>query len=159
MDGKVTRAPNTYTYQGMLLTPGDAQDLFTWFQANLSESNPSDLLAHALECSRNQILCFPYRTPQETEVQHFFDAASVHEVFQSACGLNKLSSTQAALCDRLAAHLIRPESFLAVPWYWFHRILPELGSDLGMLYLMCKNCCYVDWAHGKIGIPFGCKVD
>ena len=149
MDGKVTRAPNTYTYQGMLLTPGDAQDLFTWFQANLSESNPSDLLAHALECSRNQILCFPYRTPQETEVQHFFDAASVHEVFQSACGLNKLSSTQAALCDRLAAHLIRPESFLAVPWYWFHRILPELGSDLGMLYLMCKNCCYVDWAHGK----------
>jgi hypothetical protein len=149
IDGKVTRAPNTYTYQGMLLTPGDAQDLFAWFQANMTVFEPSDLLAYALECSRNQILTFPFRTPLESEFLHFTDAISVHEVFQSACGLSKLSSSQAILCDRLASHLIRPESFLAVPWYWFHRVLPELGSDLGMLYLMCRNCCYVDWAHGK----------
>jgi hypothetical protein len=149
VDGKVTRAPNTYTYRGMLLTPGDAQDLFTWFQANLANHEPSELLTFALECSRGQILTFPYRTPDLTEVQRFVVATSVHEVFQAACGLSKISSTQAALCDRLAAHLIRPESFLAVPWYWFHSVLPELGSDLGMLYLMCRNCCYVDWAHGN----------
>jgi len=133
----------------MLLTPGDAQDLFTWFQANLANHEPSELLTFALECSRGQILTFPYRTPDVTEVQRFVVATSVHEVFQAACGLSKISSTQAALCDRLAAHLIRPESFLAVPWYWFHSVLPELGSDLGMLYLMCRNCCYVDWAHGN----------
>ncbi len=149
VDGKVTRAPNTYTYRGMLLTPGDAQDLFTWFQANLANHEPSELLNFALECSRGQILTFPYRTPDVTEVQRFVVATSVHEVFQAACELSKISSTQAALCDRLAAHLIRPESFLAVPWYWFHSVLPELGSDLGMLYLMCRNCCYVDWAHGN----------
>ena len=149
VDGKVTRAPNTYTYRGMLLTPGDAQDLFTWFQANLANHEPSELLTYALECSRSQILTFPYKTPEVTGAQRFVVATSVHEVFQAACELSKISSTQAALCDRLAAHLIRPESFLAVPWYWFHSVLPELGSDLGMLYLMCRNCCYVDWAHGN----------
>jgi len=149
VDGKVTRAPNTYTYRGMLLTPGDAQDLFTWFQANLANHEPSELLTYALECSRSQILTFPYKTPEVTGAQRFVVATSVHEVFQAACELSKISSTQAALCDRLAAHLIRPESFLAVPWYWFHSVLPELGSDLGMLYLMSRNCCYVDWAHGN----------
>ncbi len=149
VDGKVTRAPNTYTYRGMLLTPGDAQDLFTWFQANLANHEPSELLTYALECSRSQILTFPYKTPEVTGAQRFNVATSVHEVFQAACELSKISSTQAALCDRLAAHLIRPESFLAVPWYWFHSVLPELGSDLGMLYLMSRNCCYVDWAHGN----------
>jgi hypothetical protein len=149
VDGKVTRAPNTYTYRGMLLTPGDAQDLFTWFQANLANYEPSELLTYALECSRSQILTFPYKTPEVTGAQRFVVATSVHEVFQAACELSKISSTQAALCDRLAAHLIRPESFLAVPWYWFHSVLPELGSDLGMLYLMSRNCCYVDWAHGN----------
>jgi len=149
VDGKVTRAPNTYTYRGMLLTPGDAHDLFTWFQANLANHEPSELLTYALECSRSQILTFPYKTPEVTGAQRFVVATSVHEVFQAACELSKISSTQAALCDRLAAHLIRPESFLAVPWYWFHSVLPELGSDLGMLYLMSRNCCYVDWAHGN----------
>jgi hypothetical protein len=149
VDGKVTRAPNTYTYRGMLLTPGDAHDLFTWFQANLANHEPSELLTYALECSRSQILTFPYKTPEVTGAQRFNVATSVHEVFQAACELSKISSTQAALCDRLAAHLIRPESFLAVPWYWFHSVLPELGSDLGMLYLMSRNCCYVDWAHGN----------
>ena len=149
VDGKVTRAPNTYTYRGMLLTPGDAQDLFTWFQANLANHEPSELLTYSLECSRSQILTFPYKTPEVTGAQRFVVATSVHEVFQVACELSKISSTQAALCDRLAAHLIRPESFLAVPWYWFHSVLPELGSDLGMLYLMSRNCCYVDWAHGN----------
>jgi len=149
VDGKVTRAPNTYTYRGMLLTPGDAQDLFTWFQANLANHEPSELLTYALECSRSQILTFPYKTPEVTGAQRFVVATSVHEVFQAACELSKISSTQAALCDRLAAHLIRPESFLALPWYWFHSVLPELGSDLGMLYLMSRNCCYVDWAHGN----------
>ena len=149
VDGKVTRAPNTYTYRGMLLTPGDAHDLFTWFQANLANHEPSELLTYALECSRSQILTFPYKTPEVTGAQRFVVATSVHEVFQAACELSKISSTQAALCDRLAAHLIRPESFLALPWYWFHSVLPELGSDLGMLYLMSRNCCYVDWAHGN----------
>jgi hypothetical protein len=115
----------------------------------LANHEPSELLTFALECSRSLILTFPYRTPDVTEDQSFLVATSVHEVFQAACGLSKISSTQAALCDRLAAHLIRPESFLAVPWYWFHSVLPELGSDLGMLYLMCRNCCYVDWAHGN----------
>lgn len=149
IDGKVTRAPNTYTYRGMLLTPGDAQDLYAWFKANQVGLEPSDLLTRALESPRGNILAFPFRTPDDSDIQRFSDAASVHEVFQSACGLDKLSSTQAALCDRLAAHLIHPESFLAVPWYWFRRVLPELGSDLGMLYLMSRNCCYIDWAHGK----------
>jgi hypothetical protein len=107
------------------------------------------LLTYALECSRSQILTFPYKTPEVTGAQRFVVATSVHEVFQAACELSKISSAQAALCDRLAAHLIRPESFLAVPWYWFHSVLPELGSDLGMLYLMSRNCCYVDWAHGN----------
>ena len=79
----------------------------------------------------------------------FQEPASVHEVVTHAIAQSALDPTLAGLCDRLATHLIRPESFLAVPWYWFQRVLPELGDDLGMLYLMCKNCCYVDWARGK----------
>jgi len=70
-------------------------------------------------------------------------------VVSRALAPKSLDPTLAGLCDQLASHLIRPESFLAVPWYWFQRVLPELGDDLGVLYLMCKNCCYVDWARGK----------
>ena len=44
-----------------------------------------------------------------------------------------------------------------MPWYWFQRVLPELGDDLGMLYLMCKNCCYVDWARGRTETPLGSR--
>jgi len=148
-EGKVTRAPNTYTYRGMLLTPGDAQDLFSWFQARSAELGPVELLNQAITTSRDQLLTFPYRIPIAGEELRFPKGASVHSVLQAALSLSKLSPSLAALCDRLAAHLLRPESFLAVPWYWFQRVLPELGADLGMLYLMSRACCYVDWARGK----------
>ncbi len=148
-DGRIARQPNTYTYRGMVLVPGDAQDLYTWFTQHQASSHPTDALSLALKTPRDQILTFPYRTPDPDETQVFDQPASVHEVFQAVLGVEKMTPTQAGLCDQVASHLIRPESFLAVPWYWFQKVLPELGSDLGMLYLMSKNCCYIDWARGK----------
>ena len=149
VNGKIVRQANTYTYRGLLLTPGDAQDLYRWLlEAGLS-ADPAGTLKKALETPRDHMLVFPYRAPDPSKDDIFSTAASVHEVLQAALGDSRLTPALAGLCDRLAAHLIRPESFLAVPWYWFHRVLPDLGADLGMLYLMSKNCCYIDWARGK----------
>ncbi len=148
-DGRIQREPNTYHYRGLVLTPGDAQDLYDWLLAQGLSLDPLGVLSKAITIPRDQILAFPYRLPSENAHPLFSEPASVHQVLSQALSPKALDPTLAGLCDRLASHLIRPESFLAVPWYWFQRVLPELGDDLGMLYLMCKNCCYVDWARGK----------
>lgn len=149
VNGKVIRQANTYTYRGLLLTPGDAQDLFEWLVKSGATEEPAEALKLAIETPRDQILTFPYRVPDPLRDKRFDSAVSVHEVLQSVMGASRLTPALAGLCDRLSVHLIRPESFLAVPWYWFHRVLPDLGADLGVLYLMSKNCCYIDWARGK----------
>ena len=148
-DGRIQREPNTYHYRGLVLTPGDAQDLYAWLLAQGLSLDPLGVLSKAITIPRDQILAFPYRMPTEKAPALFTEPASVHQVVSRALAPKTLDPTLAGLCDRLASHLIRPESFLAVPWYWFQRVLPELGDDLGVLYLMCKNCCYVDWARGK----------
>ena len=148
-EGHIRREPNTYHYRGLVLTPGDAQDLYDWLLAHGLPLDPLAVLAKAITTPRDQILVFPYRLPDEKAVALFTEPASVHQVVTRALAPKSLDPTLAGLCDQLASHLIRPESFLAVPWYWFQRVLPELGDDLGVLYLMCKNCCYVDWARGK----------
>ncbi len=160
-DGRIHRLPNTYQYKGLLLTPGDASDLLAWLQDHGIQDNPVDALTEALRTSRDQILQFPYRTPASAELV-ITHAASVHEVVSIALDGQVLNSVLAGICDSLSSHLIRPESFLAIPWYWFRKVLPELGDDLGALYLMCKNCCYVDWAHGQdrntFWVPGGLKT-
>ena len=148
-EGRIQREPNTYLYRGLVLTPGDAQDLHDWLLSQVLLLDPLGVLSKAIATPRDQILTFPYRLPTEKVSTLFTEPASVHEVVSRALSPKVLDPTLAGLCDRLASHLIRPESFLAVPWYWFQRVLPELGDDLGVLYLMCKNCCYVDWARGK----------
>jgi len=148
-DGRIQREPNTYHYRGLVLTPGDAQDLYDWLLAQGLSLDPLGVLSKSITIPRDQILSFPYRLPGEKETILFTDPASVHQVVSQALPPKAMDHTLAGLCDRLASHLIRPESFLAIPWYWFQRVLPELGDDLGVLYLMCKNCCYVDWARGK----------
>ncbi len=148
-EGRIQREPNTYHYRGLVLTPGDAQDLYDWLLAQGLSLDPLGVLSKAITIPRDQILAFPYRLPGEKAPARFNAPASVHQVVSQALMPKTLDPTLAGLCDRLASHLIRPESFLAVPWYWFQRVLPELGDDLGVLYLMCKNCCYVDWARGK----------
>lgn len=43
-DNKVQRLPTTYQYRGLVLTPGDAQDLFTWFCSNHVWRDPIEIL-------------------------------------------------------------------------------------------------------------------
>ena len=148
-DGRIQREPNTYYYRGLVLTPGDANDLYHWLLAEGIGLDPLAVLSKAISTPRDQILVFPYRLPDEKVPSQFSEPATVHQVVSLAMAPKGLDPTLAGLCDRLASHLIRPESFLAVPWYWFYRVLPELGDDLGVLYLMSKSCCYVDWARGK----------
>ena len=148
-NGQVQRLPTRYHYRGLLLTPGDASDLYTWLLDNQLSRDPIEVLSQVCQTSRDQILSFPFRVPLDSD--YFNEAVSVVQVVQAALqrtGLN-LNPALASLCDNLSAHLIRPESFLAIPHYWFQNVLPELGDDLGMLYLMRKNCCFIDWARGK----------
>lgn len=149
-DNKVQRLPTTYQYRGLVLTPGDAQDLFTWFCSNHVWRDPIEILNRAISLSRDQLFKFPFRLPAVEDTALFRPAASVAEVLQSALESHgvSLNPTLHGLAENLATHLIRPESFLAVPHYWFRKVLPELGDDLGMLWLMSKNCCYIDWARG-----------
>ena len=148
-DGQVQREANTYHYRGILLTPGDACDLYDWLIRNNLSEQPIAVLSRLLDTRRDEILTFPFRVPDAEKDIAFDQPASTHEIIEKALGNQKLDPTLSGLADRVAMHLVRPESFLAVPWYWFHKVLPTLGTDLGVLYLMCKNCCYVDWAHGK----------
>jgi hypothetical protein len=147
--GRVRRLPNTYHYRGQVLTPGDAQDLYSWLLRENLAADPAGVLARAQQTARSQILTFPYRLPREGDLPEFAAAPSVQDVVKTALAAQRLSPQLAAACDKLSAHLIRPESFLAVPWYWFHNVLPALGDDLGMLWLMSKSCCYIDWARGR----------
>lgn len=147
VDGQIRRLPNTYYYQGQVLCPGDAIDLAKWFDENGLKDDPLATLNKALQSSRNQILQFPYRLPNDQGESG--TPLSVRQVVAHKLNLSRLDPTLSGLCDRLSSHLIRPESFLAIPWYWFKHVLPELGDDLGMLYLMAKNCCYIDWARGN----------
>ena len=146
-EGHIQRLPNTYQYQGLLLTPGDACDLLTWLQSHDIQNHPVDTLTLALQTSRDQILQFPYRIPG-SENSVFEQAVNAREVLLKALGTHRLDPVLSSLCDALSMHLIRPESFLTVPWYWFKKVLPELGDDMGVLYLMSKACCYTDWVHG-----------
>lgn len=147
-DGHIQRLPNTYQYRGLLLTPGDACDLLTWLQSHNLQDHPLDTLTIALQTSRDQILQFPYRVPS-SETPAFDQAVSVRDILLHALGTTTLDPVLSSLCDALSMHLIRPESFLTIPWYWFKKVLPELGDDMGALYLMSKACCYVDWVHGQ----------
>lgn len=148
-DGRIQRLPNTYQYRGLLLTPGDASDLYDWLQKHDIRGNPIEVLTEALRTGRDNILQFPYRTPDSANPLFFDQAVSVHHIVTLALESQRLNTILASLCDALTSHLIRPESFLAIPWYWFRKVLPQLGDDLGALYLLSKNCCYIDWAHGQ----------
>ncbi|NLE83609.1 MAG: hypothetical protein GX603_03745 [Chloroflexi bacterium] len=145
-DGQIRRMPNTYHYRGQMLTPGDADDLAAWFGQQDLAQEPAAVLTRALNSPRSQILTFPYRLPGDAT--QLGEARSVHQVVSQLLNSPRLDANLSGLCDQLSSHLIRPESFLALPWYWFTNVLPELGDDLGMLYLMSKNCCYIDWARG-----------
>jgi hypothetical protein len=149
VDGQIRRLPNTYHYRGQLLTPGDAADLSSWLTEQNLVQEPAAVLTCAINSPRSQILAFPYRLPDAAAQGSPVEARSVHQVVSQLLNNTRLDATLSGLCDRLSSHLIRPESFLALPWYWFSNVLPELGDDLGMLYLMSKNCCYIDWARGQ----------
>lgn len=148
LDGRIQRQPNTYRYRGLVLTPGDASDLLTWLENHNIREHPLETITDAMHIGREQILQFPYRT-KGSGPNYFDGATSIHQVVCQALGIIHLDPLLSSLCDSLAMHLIRPESFLAIPWYWFRKVLPELGDDMGALYLMSKLCCYVDWEKGQ----------
>ena len=144
--GQVQRLPNEYQYRGALLTPGDASDLADCLLASGLQENPAKALAAALTTPRNQILKFPYSAPAG---ERFTEALSVPDLLRRLLPTTRLSGELLSLCDAISSALIRPESFLAVPWYWFRKVLPAMGTDLGGLYLMARACGYTDWASGK----------
>ena len=107
-DGRIQREPNTYHYRGLVLTPGDAQDLYDWLLAQGLSLDPLGVLSKAITIPRDQILTFPYRLPSENAHPLFSEPASVHQVVSQALSPKALNPTLAGLCDRLASHLIRP---------------------------------------------------
>lgn len=147
-DDKIQRLPNTYYFNGLLLPPTDAVDLYNWLFSNKAISNPAVALKKALETPRQEIIQFPYPLPKTDPADYSLRSSSVHDVVISLLGRNTLNHEIHELCDKLSFHLLKPESFLTIPWYWFRNVLPVLGDDLGALYLMCKNCCYMDWING-----------
>jgi hypothetical protein len=144
--GQVQRLPNEYQYRGALLTAGDASDLADCLLASGLQENPAKAMAATLAILRNQILKFPYRVPAG---ERFSKALSVTDLLRQLLPNTRLNPELLALCDALSTALIRPDSFLAVPWYWFRKVLPAMGTDLGGLYLMARACGYTDWASGK----------
>ena len=54
------------------------------------------------------------------------------------------------LADRLSDHLLTPNEFILISWYFLRHWLPLLGADAAMLILILRNACYFNEATGEM---------
>ena len=54
------------------------------------------------------------------------------------------------LADRLSDHLLTPNEFILVSWYFLRYWLPLLGADAAMLIFILRNACYFNETTGEM---------
>jgi hypothetical protein len=147
--GRMKKSPNKYTLYGIPITPGDAEDLKQYLIEHGIRENPRVALISALSAQPRDILKYPVRPPAEEENAVIPRKFSVQDVVREAAG-QKLTAELMDLTDRLSDHLLTPNEFILVTWYFLRYWLPLLGADAAMLIFILRNACYFNEATGEM---------
>jgi hypothetical protein len=147
--GRAKKSPNKYTLYGIPITPGDAEDLKQYLLTQGIRENPKAALLTALSAQPREIFSYPVRVSKvETGITEP-RKLSIQDVVRDATG-KKLSPELMELADRLSDHLLTPNEFILISWYFLRHWLPLLGADAAMLILILRNACYFNEATGEM---------
>ena len=141
--GKAQQLPNTYRLDPLMLTPGDASDIY-FFVKDLKEKGVElqDALDLISSGGLEKIVSEkPYRLPHQDDL---FTASSSTSLFAIISTLYGEVSEEESRIDEIEAELLGIVlSYQAVPWYIFEEVLPVVGPHNLMAYLMCLPRTYV----------------
>ena len=147
--GRTKKSPNKYTLYGIPITPGDAEDLKQYLIEHSIRENPKAALISALSAQPRDILKYPVRLSAEEVSLSIPRKVSVQDVVREVTG-QKLTTELMDLADRLSDHLLTPNEFILISWYFLRHWLPLLGPDAAMLIFILRNACYFNEATGEM---------
>jgi hypothetical protein len=147
VDDHYQQKANRYHLPALRLTPGDAADLLSLIQKEHTAGTPLiDLLEKLEKTAISDIASQkPYRMPQETDS---FNAQppGLKALFEQTYG--PIPPDLLGRIEKLQFDLINPlNAFLTIPWYWFLELLPVVGHQELMAYLMCIPLTFRDRTH------------
>jgi hypothetical protein len=143
--GKAQQLPNTYHLNPLLLTPGDASDIY-FFVKDLKESGIA--LQDALDqISSNGlekiVLERPYRLPHQGDLFTAGTATTLFAIISTLYG--EVSVEEETRIEEIEAELLGIVSnYQAIPWYLFEEVLPVVGPHNLIAYLMCLPRTYLN---------------
>lgn len=147
--GRAKKSPNKYTLFGIPITPGDAEDLKLYLLEQGIRENPKAALLTALSAQPRDILKYPVRVSAGEPSSFLPKKLSIQDVVRDAAG-QKLTPEVMELADRLSDHLLIPNEFVLVSWYFLRYWLPLLGADAAMLIFILRNACYFNETTGEM---------
>lgn len=148
-NGRTKKSPNKYTLYGIPITPGDAEDLKQYLIAQGIRENPKAALLTALSAQPRDIFHYPVRDASAETIITVPRKLSIQDVVREAAG-QRLSPELMELADRLSDHLLTPNEFILVSWYFLRHWLPLLGADVAMLILILRNACFFNETTGEM---------
>jgi hypothetical protein len=147
--GRAKKSSNKYELFESPLTPGDAEDLKTFFLAHGIQDSPQSALQLAINANPKDILHYPARLPQEEFDKMIPHYQTVQDVIWELIG-HRLDGELGTLADQLADRLLGQGDFILVTWYFLKNWLPVLGADAAMFVLVLRNLCYFNDETGEI---------
>ena len=147
--GRTKKSANQYSLYGIPITPGDAEDLRQFLLEQGVRTDPHKALLAALAAQPGQILQYPVRAQGKNDVALLPKKQTIQDVVWEVVG-QKLSPDLIDLADRLSDHLLTPNEFILVSWYFLQHWLPLLGANAAMLVLMLRSACYFNDATGEL---------
>ncbi len=147
--GRTKKSPNKYLLYGIPITPGDAEDLKQFLRDHGVQENPKAALLTALAAQPRDILQYPVRAQGNEPRSTLPKKLTVQDVVREVAG-QKLTPELMDLADRLSDHLLTPNEFILVTWYFLRHWLPLLGAEASMLVFILRNACYFNEATGEM---------
>ena len=147
--GRTKKSPNKYSLYGIPITPGDAEDLNQFLRDHCVQENPKAALLAALAAQPRDILQYPVRVQGSEPRSMLPKKLTVQDVVREAAE-QKLTPELMDLADRLSDHLLSPNEFILITWYFLRHWLPLLGAEASMLVLILRNSCYFNEAIGEM---------
>lgn len=147
--GRSKKSANKYLLYGIPLTPGDAEDLLAYLNAQGIQQDAASALQKAVAVQPAEILQYPFRSPGDSFSRLIPHRITVQDVIREAVG-KKLDARLSDLADQLADRLLAPADFVLIRWYFLQHWLPKLGHDAAMFILLLRNLCYFNDETGEI---------
>ncbi len=147
VDDHYQQKANRYHLPSLRLTPGDAADLLNLIQKAHADGTPlTDLLEKLEKTAISDIASQkPYRIPQKTDPFNG-PPPGVKALLEQVYG--PIPPDLRGRIEKLQFDLINPlNAFLTIPWYWFLDLLPVVGHQELMAYLMCIPLTFRDRTH------------